>query len=81
MALISKMTIYHFDQTKGQPGQKNSETMHTTINSQQIDADSDLALSVTTFAQGYCNLSDDVYGGVLIETTASLNQIITELEE
>lgn len=80
MALLNKMSIYHYDQSVGMPGKKNSEVVHTTLTSQQLATDSDLSIAVTNFAQNYCDLSNDVYGGVKIETTLSLNETIAELE-
>lgn len=80
MAISNKMYLYHYDQSAGLPGKKNSENFSTTLTQQQVSEDSDLTIAVTTFAQGICNLSTDAYGGVEIVSTVSLNETISELE-
>lgn len=72
----NRLTIYHSDQTGILNAKRNSESFKTTLDTNMT---SDTAVAVHNWAQNLVtSLSNDEYEHSVIETSASLNEIISE---
>lgn len=72
----NRLTIYHSDQTGILNSKLNSESFATSLST---DMSSDTAVAVHNWAENLIStLSNDVYEHSVIQTSASLNEILSE---
>lgn len=72
----NKLTIYHSDQTGILNSKRNSESFNTSLDT---NMSSDTAVAVHNWAANMIGtLSNDEYEHSVIETSASLNEILSE---